>query len=462
MINERTITLDNAGEKPNDNLKAIAVADASNESLTVSNGIEEEEKAMGLSEEEAKLPPDGPTEEDGPDGGYGWFVVLGAFLVQVTTFGVMQDFFEQNISHNDPKTAVNLSFVGTIAMVFMNAMSPIMQICVSVLGMRCVLIGGTLLVSLGLEMASLSSQIWHLYLTQGIVFGTGASAIYVSIMGVAPQWFTKRRGLALGIVASGSGIGGLVMPFVMTGINQTLGSGWTYRIIGFICLICDVVACLTVRPRDRSQAKNKKKSLSQVIDLDVLKNGNYNLFLVASNIGLFGYFIPYFFIPSYATYLGLSASQGSALVAVTATCNFVGRIIAGFLADRIGKINTNFVFTVITAISCLLIWTFAHTYGSLMGFSVVFGLTSGSFFAMISPITAHLLGMEKFPSGLSLLLFSNVVPVFGPNIASAVEAGVSSAPFFSYKMFAGIAYVLSAIFLFVLKLRINRHPFAKV
>ncbi|CAO3647405.1 unnamed protein product [Mucor hiemalis] len=373
----------------------------------------------------------------------------------------MQDYFEQNLFHDVPNAAVNLSFVGTISLVCLNSVSPIVQICCSIFGIKIILIVGTLLVGLGLEMAGFSSQIWHLYLTQGLLFGVGASCIYVAIMGVAPQWFTKHRGLALGLIASGSGIGGLVIPFIMTSINSSLGPGWTYRILGFICLFCDGLACFFVKERNPPAVRNRKK-LSQILNFSVCKDINFILFATASDIGLFGYFIPYFFVPSYASYLGLSPSQGSALVAVSSACNFVGRVITGFLADRVGKININLVFTIITALSCLLIWTFAFDYGSLMGFSVVFGLTSGSYFALISPITASLLGMERFPSGLSIILFSNVISVFGPNIASAIEAGVNSPPYFSYKMFAGVAYLIASVLLLVLKLRLNRNIFAKV
>jgi MFS family permease len=373
----------------------------------------------------------------------------------------MQDHFERSMFQNVPNAALNLSFVGSLAMICLNSVSPIVQICVSRFGIKPVLITGTILVALGLEMAGFSTQIWHLYLTQGFIFGIGASCIYVAIMGVAPQWFTKRRGLALGIIASGSGIGGIIIPFIMTPINSSLGHGWTYRILGFVCLACDAVACLTVKERNPPAVRNRKK-LSQIIDFSVLKDVKFVLFCIASNIGLFGYFVPYFFLPSYATYLGLSDSHGSALIAVSSACNFVGRVITGFMADRFGKINTNLLFTIITSISCLLIWTFAFSYGSLMAFATVFGLTSGSYFALISPITAYILGMERFPSGLSLLLVTNVIPVFGSNIASAIESGVSSAPFFSYKMFAGVAYLVAAIFLTILKLTINRNIFAKV
>jgi predicted MFS family arabinose efflux permease len=97
-----------------------------------------------------------------------------------------------------------------------------------------------------------------------------------------------------------------------------------------------------------------------------------------------------------------------------------------------------------------------------MGFSVVFGLFSGSYFALLSPITAHLVGMEKFPSTLSIILFTNTATAFGTNIASAIESSANAQPFFSYKMFTGVVYFVSAIFLLALKLRINRNPFSKV
>lgn len=141
---------------------------------------------------------------------------------------------------------------------------------------------------------------------------------------------------------------------------------------------------------------------------------------------------------------------------------FTNRKYYSALADRVGRINSNIIFTLLTAISCLLIWTFAFDYQSLMGFSAVYGFGCGSYFALMSPISASLLGMELFPSGLSLLLFLNMIPIFGSNIASAIEAGVSSAPYFSYKMFAGVAWLLGALLLIFLKFKINRNPFVKI
>ena len=118
---------------------------------------------------------------------------------------------------------------------------------------------------------------------------------FQTIMGVAPQWFKKRLDVALGVVASGSGIGGLVIPFIMTPINQYLGAGWTYRILGFICLVCDLVAVAFVV--ERIPRPKTRKRLRDIIQFDVLMNINYLLWCLASVVSLFGYFVPYFFLP---------------------------------------------------------------------------------------------------------------------------------------------------------------------
>jgi MFS family permease len=133
-----------------------------------------------------------------------------------------------------------------------------------------------------------------------------------------------------------------------------------------------------------------------------------------------------------------------------------------FLGDRIGVLNSNILFHVITVASCLLIWTFAFSFSPLMGFSAAYGFGCGSYVSLMSPISASILDMDRLPSGLSLLLFFNAFPVFGANIASAIESAVNSEPFFAYKMFTGVAFLLCAAVLFILKLRLNRNPFAKL
>ncbi|KAI9305843.1 major facilitator superfamily domain-containing protein, partial [Cunninghamella echinulata] len=400
------------------------------------------------------------------EGGYGWFVILGAFLCQVTAMGVgssvMQAYLVKNDFNSIPNVLLVLPFVGTLGMVFLNLMGPIAQIITSRFGPRATLILGTLCKGLGLIIAGWGSQPWHLIICQGMLFGTGASLTYVTAMAVAPQWFHKKRSIAISMVAAGSGVGGVVFPLIMNAALTNLGAAWAYRILGFICLALDSLACILIREKIVIKPRIKK-SLGDIIHLNVLKDINYCIFCIGSVIGLLGYFVPYFFLPSYANYVGLDSSQGANLITVASACNFFGRLLAGLFAQKIGMINTNIIFTVIGGLSSLLIWTFATNYGTLMAYAAVFGLFCGSYFALLSPITAFLVGMERYPTALSLLLITNIISVFGPNMASAIDASATGArPYISFIMFAGVTYIVGALFLIVLKFRLNRNPLVKI
>ena len=79
--------------------------------------------------------------------------------------------------------------------------------------MKYTLAAGITCLSGGFIAASFTTQIWQLFLSQGILVGMGCGLIYVPTLPIVSQWFHKRRGLANGITSAGSGIGGLAMQF---------------------------------------------------------------------------------------------------------------------------------------------------------------------------------------------------------------------------------------------------------
>lgn len=71
----------------------------------------------------------------------------------------MQDYFHKYMLADDPNALLSLSFVGTFAMIFINACSPIVQVCVARYGVQPVMIVGAICITLALEMASLATQV---------------------------------------------------------------------------------------------------------------------------------------------------------------------------------------------------------------------------------------------------------------------------------------------------------------
>ncbi|ORX55792.1 MFS general substrate transporter [Hesseltinella vesiculosa] len=360
----------------------------------------------------------------------------------------------EDIFSDQANVQLNLSFAGTLLEVFVNLMGPVAQFILARYGLRVLLLLGSFLAVLGLEMAGFTTQIWHLYLCQGVIFGSGASLVYAAVMTILPSWFDKHRSLAMGCAGSGSGLGAIVLTFVLNALNGSLGPSWAYRILGFIVLGLCVVANLLVRERVKVQRRARK--LNEIFSFSILKDTTFLLWMVGSVTSLSGFFLPFWFIPSYAQYIGLSADQGTACVSVMSAGQFVGRIFIGFVADRIGRLNTDILVTLVCGLSSFLIWTFAHSYGVLMLFCFVFGFTCSSYFTLMSPITYDIVGHDKFPTAVSTMLLSNIISVFGPSIASGIQTAVGSEPYLVYKMFTGTAYILGGLILIVVKFRISR------
>ncbi|KAI9278391.1 major facilitator superfamily domain-containing protein [Phascolomyces articulosus] len=383
-------------------------------------------------------------------------------IFQLKNRGIMQEHYERVSFRHIPNAQLQLSFTGTLMEIMIHLMGIPVQLLSARYGVKFVLGLGTLLTSLGLELAAFSTEIWHLYMTQGILFGTGASLLFITAMSVPPQWFHHRRGLSLGLVSSGTGVGGLVLPFVMTQLNNVLGATWTYRIWGLVCVGANVISCILIREKNQRWKSSSKQRLGEIFDLSIVRDMNYVIWLIGSVIAYSGFLIPYFFLPSYVTHLGMSSTDASVFMAALSVSNIIGRISVGFIGDHIGRLNAHLIFTMISGLSSLLIWTFAYSYMSIMAFSLVFGFCCSSYIALLSPITVSILGMRKFPTGLSLLLLANVLSICSISLASGLESAIGAEPYMVYKMFTGTTYVIGGFFLLALKIKLTHGLITKI
>ena len=76
-------------------------------------------------------------------------------------------------------------------------------------------LAGLALVTISLVVASFSTQVSHLILTQGALYGIGGAFLYNSFVFYLDEWFIERKGLASGILWAGTGISGTIVPVVM-------------------------------------------------------------------------------------------------------------------------------------------------------------------------------------------------------------------------------------------------------
>ena len=187
-------------------------------------------------------------------------------------------------------------------------------------GPRPLLLVGSFMHVFGLMMASLSSTYYQLLLSQGVCSAVGVAAVFLAAIGSVSGWFLHRRGLAFGVLATGSSLGGVIFPIMISRLIDSVGYGWAMRSAAFIIAFMLLIANLTVRRRGSSTAQAKmtrKRAMQPFRELP------YVFLLVGFGLVPFGLYTPINFLPTVGIRAGLSQSVAQNLVAFYNAARYV-------------------------------------------------------------------------------------------------------------------------------------------
>lgn len=172
------------------------------------------------------------------DGGWGWMVLIGAFVSYFISdgwaysFGLlfpkMADYFEESKG--------NTALIPTLLYGIPMIISPVVCAMTTVFGFRKVALLGSLLTCLSMVLASCSSSFVFLCLNIGVLSGIGFAMIYVPSIVAVTCYFDKRRGLAMGLAVTGSGLGSFAFPLLMVLLMENYAWRGMLLIMGGICL----------------------------------------------------------------------------------------------------------------------------------------------------------------------------------------------------------------------------------
>ncbi|KAL2918181.1 hypothetical protein HK105_202108 [Polyrhizophydium stewartii] len=393
-------------------------ADAGRKSIVIddADGTKEVFDASTLSEETGA-----PAPVVESDGGFGWVIIAASFLIHfvalglVSTFGVWQAAYKQ-LPEFANASSLSIAFIGSLG----SAGLPLFSIPAGRLtdkyGPRIVGICGAAIVAASLVLASFSTELWQLLVTQGFLFGIGTSIIYLPGLSVISDWFVKRRGMATGIAVAGSGVGGLALGPILRALISQLGWRWTLRLSGIVGGAVLALCALILRIR------TPRKSTGKAIDLSLFKDQSFLLLYAMSFINSFAYFVPFFFVPTYALKYGMTSDQGALLIGLLNGASGVGRICLGFSSDFIGPINTLTGCLLVATLSVLLIWPFATTFGTLLLFVLFFGFFIGGFISLLPTVIAQLFGGKGNIATVTGMVYNSSLlgNLFGSPIAGAM------------------------------------------
>ena len=185
---------------------------------------------------------------------YGWIVVAVTFVTMGigvnarTSFSLLFSPIIDEFGWQRGVTAGAFSFGFVVSAIF----SPLIGRLMDRTGPRTVMELGVLLMAAGLLLAPLTSEPWHLYLTIGVLVGAGSVCLGYSGQSLfLPNWFVRKRGLAIGIAFAGVGIGSItLLPWMQVLIEQ---AGWRTACWTLGLLILVVLAPINLLLRKRPQ-----------------------------------------------------------------------------------------------------------------------------------------------------------------------------------------------------------------
>ena len=251
-------------------------------------------------------------------------------------------------------------------------------------GVRYTALAATTLFGLGLVATSFTlDHLGGLFCVAGVLVGIGTSLLYTATNSLPLQWFSSKLGTANGLVKAGGGVGATVLPLVAQMLIDKLGLQWTFRILGSLVLVTGIPCAFLLKEQARSGTVSK-------FDWSLLKNTPFLALTMAGAVGVFALFVPPFFLPLFANSIGLSASTGAGLVAGFGAATAVGRLLGGWVCDRIGALNTMLITAFINCLTMLAIWPVSTSLPPLFIFAIVNGCANGSFFVGLPTAVASI------------------------------------------------------------------------
>ncbi|KAI0109240.1 major facilitator superfamily domain-containing protein [Nemania sp. FL0031] len=393
----------------------------------------------------APAAPTGFNPADFPDGGSeAWLVVFGGFLALFCSFGlvncigVFQEYYVEGPLSNYSASAI--SWIPSLHVFVVTGSNAIMGRLFDSYGPRWILVAGTIVYSFGLMVTSLSTQYYQFILSQGIVLALGASAVFNCATNSVITWFFKKRATALGIMVSGSSLGGVVLPIMMEKLIPQIGFPWTIRTLGFMFLALCGISCVTVK----SRLPPRPKPLRLADYVSPFKELKFTIVVIASFFLFWGLFLPFNYLILQAQDAGVDPRLVPYILPILNALSIPGRILPGFFGDRLGRYNTMIFISALSGIITLALWIpGSKNTAAIIVYGGIFGFSSGGIISLLPACMAQISDIREIGTRNGVnLFFAAVGALTGSPIGGAISGGKH---YLGLQLFTGITMLAGSL-----------------
>jgi MFS family permease len=273
-------------------------------------------------------------------------------------------------------------------------------------GPRPLLTISGLFFGIGFLLMSQVSSLVHMYLIWGIIMSIGFSSAFIPLVTTIPRWFTRRRGLAMGVTVAGYGFGAIITP----SLTQWLISSYDWQhasiTLGLVSMVVVIPAAqfmkhspqrMGLRPYGEDiiqQEAQTPDTISSGLSLgQAVKTSWFWFFGLIIFGSLFCVGLLTVHIAPYAIDIGISAMIAASVISVFGGTSIIGRFASGYLSDKIGARRVLAICIIIMTLT--IIWLlFARATWMFYLFAVVYGIAYGGIVPLYTLISVELFGLK--------------------------------------------------------------------
>jgi MFS transporter, OFA family, oxalate/formate antiporter len=302
------------------------------------------------------------------------------------------------------------------------------------LGPRRVATAGAVLTGVGLLVASFATPGSSLpaLLGFGLLAGTGFGLGYAAATPAAVKWFpSSKKGLITGLVVAGFGVAPVYIAPLSKYLLGTYGVAASFRILGLAFIVVTVLLSqLIVNPEKALNVPAAGSSAAPPLDVSwrqMIRSPNFwSLYLQYAFAALAGLMIIGHLAKIVAVQSGNAIKAGFVFVALLAVFNASGRVVAGVVSDKIGRMVTLAFVCIVQAINMYFFSGFSTFTGFVVGSAVV-GFCYGACLSLFPATCADLWGTKSLGLNYGILFTAwGVGGVFGPVLAGAIADSTGS------------------------------------
>ena len=318
----------------------------------------------------------------------------------------------------------------TVLTLCQSIVSPLVGYALDRYSIRLMVCVGVFLVSFGYVLMSFVSSFVFIVFIYGSFIVVGVSlAGPLAAQTLAARWFNEKRGFAIGLVTTGTSIGGVLMAPTIVILYESIGWRETHRLLGIMFLITIIpLVWVIIRNRPEHSDTLEKTASADRAETAMVSQKIWTTSEILCEPNFWAVvfsFLPLLIVFSsiqqhlqpFGSNLGLDSMQVATLVSVFASVMIGGKIFFGVMSDRF---DHRILFALSLLVCCIVILGLLtqSSYQAILFFTGLLGFSSGGFLPLIGAIIASRFGANSFGSVMGLVGPFLAISAFGPMLFS--------------------------------------------